>query len=97
MTPLKACAVCGRPSPGARCADHTMRPRSRGTAWRQLRASILQRDGWQCTHREPSGRRCTATTKLHVDHITPRAAGGTDHPSNLTTLCEHHNLSKGYS
>ncbi|WP_230459834.1 HNH endonuclease [Sansalvadorimonas verongulae] len=23
----------------------------------------------------------------HVDHITPKAAGGTDEPGNLQTLC----------
>lgn len=32
---------------------------------------------------------------VHVDHITPQAAGGSDAPSNLQALCQSCNLSKG--
>jgi hypothetical protein len=34
--PLKPCLVCGRPSPGARCAAHPV-PRHYGTAHQQAR------------------------------------------------------------
>lgn len=66
-------------------------------AWRELRKSILYRDGYRCTERV-DGYRCTETdltSVLHVDHIKPKALGGSDHPSNLRTLCERHNLAKG--
>jgi 5-methylcytosine-specific restriction enzyme A len=71
--------------------------------WRKLRPLVLARDGYRCTHRDPHGRRCeyveppgTVTpSRLHVDHITPRARGGTDDLANLATLCRTHNLRKG--
>jgi 5-methylcytosine-specific restriction endonuclease McrA len=31
----------------------------------------------------------------HVDHVTPRAAGGTDHPDQLRASCARHNLERG--
>jgi 5-methylcytosine-specific restriction endonuclease McrA len=30
----------------------------------------------------------------HLDHITPRSQGGTDHASNLQPLCRRCNLGK---
>jgi len=56
-------------------------------AWRSTRARILARDGHRC-------RQCGEPAQ-HVDHITPVASGGTDHPSNLRALCAHCNLAKG--
>lgn len=52
--------------------------------WRELRISILERDKWTCQecHAPISGR------SAHVHHILPRALGGEDSPSNLTSLCE---------
>jgi ATP-dependent DNA helicase RecQ len=45
---------------------------------------VLARDGYCCT-------RCHERRPAHeldVHHIIPRALGGTDHPANLTTLCD---------
>jgi hypothetical protein len=39
-----------------------------------------------------TGRRCESTYQLEVDHIVPRALGGSNHPSNLRCLCKQHNL-----
>lgn len=48
---------------------------------------------------EKWGRRCAYCTKsdvpLQVEHINPRANGGTDRPSNLTIACEPCNIAKG--
>lgn len=40
---------------------------------------------------------CTRRDDLTKDHIIPISAGGTNHPSNLRTLCRSHNSSKGSS
>jgi hypothetical protein len=44
-----------------------------------LRALVLARDRHRC--------RCCGGTALHVDHIWPRALGGTDDRMNLRALC----------
>jgi 5-methylcytosine-specific restriction endonuclease McrA len=48
-------------------------------AWSALRRTILQRDRWTCQV-------CGAPADS-VDHIIPRARGGTDDPSNLRACC----------
>jgi len=37
------------------------------------------------------GRVCGETRFLELDHIVPKAHGGTDEPANLRWLCRHHN------
>ena len=52
--------------------------------WKALKAACLRRDGYRCT--VPG---CgTATILPNVDHKVPRSRGGTDHMSNLRTLCQ---------
>jgi 5-methylcytosine-specific restriction endonuclease McrA len=46
----------------------------------------------QCEFRAPSGRRCTSRYQLEIDHIIPRALGGTSNEGNLRVLCKQHNL-----
>ena len=60
-----------------------------------MRFSILQRDGFRCRYCGRSG--STPGVVLHVDHIVPRAAGGTSTAENLATACEECNLGKGGS
>lgn len=55
------------------------RQSSRGAAWQKTRRFVLERDGHLCAY---CGR--DANT---VDHITPKAAGGTDTPDNLVAAC----------
>lgn len=57
---------------------------------KQTRVLVLQRDGYRC-------RFCGTTaeeSRLQVDHIMPRARGGTDTLDNLATLCEGCNAGK---
>jgi 5-methylcytosine-specific restriction enzyme A len=63
-------------------------PRNGSTRqWRNLRDQILARDRYTC--------RSCGQPAAHIDRITPIAAGGTDHPSNLQALCGVCNLAKG--
>jgi hypothetical protein len=57
---------------------------------KRLRHEILRRDNFTCQS-------CGATApdvKLEPDHVIPVALGGSDHPSNLQTLCEDCNAGK---
>jgi len=50
--------------------------------WESKREAIKKRDGYQC-------RSCGADNRqLHVHHIVPLGAGGSNAKSNLITLCE---------
>lgn len=55
------------------------------------RFKVLQRDGFRCVY-------CGSTpdkSLLHVDHVTPRSAGGGNDIGNLVTSCRDCNLGKG--
>lgn len=56
-------------------------------AWRRLRALVLHRDAGTC--------HWCGRPALHVDHVTPRARGGTDDLANLVASCTGCNLSRG--
>lgn len=59
--------------------------------WRQLRARVLVRDGYQCQGCGLRGR------DLEVDHIVPVVKGGSDDLDNLQLLCKpcHHEKTRG--
>ncbi|MDE9553419.1 HNH endonuclease [Xenorhabdus bovienii] len=59
--------------------------RGYGSQWDKLKISVKQRDNHLCQHCLRQGRAITGTT---VDHIQPKAHGGTDALSNLQLLCE---------
>ena len=82
---LKPCITCGRPSEGSRCPAHTLRNGST-RSWRRLRAQILRLDAYRC--------RMCGETASEVDHIIRVADGGTDHPSNLRSLCAAHHAER---
>lgn len=52
------------------------------------RFRILSRDSFTCRYCGASG------VQLHVDHVIPRAASGTDDDSNLVCACERCNIGK---
>jgi hypothetical protein len=52
-----------------------------------LRGAVLERDGWACRY-------CGADTS-EVDHVNPRARGGTTTPANLVAACRPCNRGKG--
>lgn len=83
---LRPCLTCGRPTNGSRCPAHTIRNGST-RSWRRIRAQILALDAYRC-------QRC-GLPATEVDHIIPVADGGTDHPSNLRSLCHACHASRG--
>jgi len=54
----------------------------------EVRWAVFRRDGYACL-------RCGTDSDLTIDHIHPVALGGTNHPSNLQTLCRGCNANKG--
>lgn len=65
--------------------------RGYGTAWDKLRLTILRRDNHLCVACLKQGRVSPAKS---VDHILPKAKGGTDDPANLQSLCDDHGAEK---
>lgn len=55
-----------------------------GRPWRRKREAILKRDRYLCVPCADAGRVKEAT---QVDHRVPEAEGGTDHESNLQSIC----------
>lgn len=74
-------------SDGDRASRHE---RGYGTAWDKLRLQILQRDCYicRCSECQPAGK--TFPTRIRpateVDHVIPKAKGGTDDPGNLAAI-----------
>ncbi|WP_080971287.1 HNH endonuclease signature motif containing protein [Haemophilus parainfluenzae] len=62
----------------------TSSQRGYGAQWRKIRSIVLVRDNYLCQECLKQGRFVTATT---VDHITPKAHGGSDDLTNLQSLC----------
>ncbi len=58
---------------------------------RAVRREVFERDGEQCTFADERGSRCPSRTRLELDHIRPRARGGTSDATNLRVVCRAHN------
>ena len=96
----------GPPDASAGAAAHTTRepvhrrhlspPRRHIPA--AVRRHIWLRDGGRCCYRDPlSGRRCTSSHLLQIDHLLPVSEGGGPEPSNLVLRCfAHHRMRHGY-
>ena len=65
--------------------------RGYGWTWRKLRLKILKRDNGLCQVCYKKGHMVAAK---EVDHILPKAKGGTDDPSNLQSICIKHHREK---
>ena len=63
----------------------TRHERGYGSDWDKLRIQILARDMYLCQVCLPQGLVRPART---VDHVTPKAEGGTDDPDNLQAICD---------
>ena len=59
--------------------------RGYGRAWEKARAAALTRDMHLC---QPCKREGRATPAREVDHITPKAKGGTEALDNLQSICK---------
>ena len=57
-----------------------------------LRFRILRRDGFRCSYCGRSPR--NDGVRLHVDHMKPRVAGGSNEENNLVAACRDCNLGK---
>jgi len=60
--------------------------RGYGAAWDKLRLRILDRDSHLCQCDQCQGGRKRLKVATHVDHIKPKAQGGTDDPLNLRSV-----------
>jgi hypothetical protein len=67
------------------------RPAKPGSVTQAARREVAARDGEQCTFVDAQGRRCPARGFLEVDHVTPKALGGSGASENLRLLCAAHN------
>lgn len=94
----KPCTVCGMlvDGGGSRCEPHrwvakfadqrrgSRQARGYGAEWDRTRERILLRDAGLC---QPCHEADRVTAATEVDHITPRAEGGTDDDGNLQAIC----------
>jgi 5-methylcytosine-specific restriction endonuclease McrA len=55
------------------------------------RRAVFERDGLQCTYVAENGHRCEARAFLELDHVEPKALGGTSEIENLRVRCRAHN------
>lgn len=65
--------------------------RGYGSAWDKLRLRILRRDAGLC---QPCLQQGRIEQAKQVDHIVPKALGGTDDDDNLQAICEPCHKSK---
>ena len=96
----------GPPDASAGAAAHTTREpvhsRHQSPPRRHIPAAVRRhiwlRDGGRCCYRDPlTGRRCTSSHLLQIDHLLPVAEGGGPEPSNLALRCfAHHRMRHGY-
>lgn len=108
--PVSAPKPCSHPGCGvlvrdgtSRCPKHpkvnsyadkargTRHQRGYGTAWDKLRAQVIERDDGLC---QPCEHKQLITLGSAVDHITPKAEGGTDDLTNLQCICRACHLAK---
>ena len=103
---LGVCPDGGPPDASAGAAAHTTREpvhsRHQSPPRRHIPAAVRRhiwlRDGGRCCYRDPlTGRRCTSSHLLQIDHLLPVAEGGGPEPSNLALRCfAHHRMRHGY-
>lgn len=55
---------------------------------------VLKRAGYRCQYHSSTGRRCSQTKHLQIDHIAAFGKGGDHSSENLQVLCRSHNLAK---
>jgi 5-methylcytosine-specific restriction protein A len=64
----------------------TTHQRGYGWDWQRLRLQILARDTYLCRCDECKGGELRLRVAHEVDHIVPKAHGGSDNPSNLRAV-----------
>ena len=74
----------------ARWPKESRHKRGYNSQWDRIRLTILKRDNYLCQECMRQGRLtplCVKPRDHAVDHITPKARGGTDDQDNLQSLC----------
>lgn len=66
--------------------------RGYGKEWDRLRQQAMTRDNRLC---QPCLRAGRVTAATEVDHVTPKAKGGTDEMANLQAICSLCHVEKG--
>lgn len=66
-------------------SNESRHKRGYGHQWDKTRKAILERDRYLC---QPCLRNDKPTVANQVDHITPKAKGGTDSADNLEAICD---------
>ena len=105
--PVRGVSPDGGPSgASARAAAHTTRDsvhsRHQSAPRRPIPAAVRrhvwQRDGGRCCYRDPlTGRRCSSSHLLEIDHLLRVAQGGGPEPENLKLSCfAHHRMRHGH-
>jgi 5-methylcytosine-specific restriction endonuclease McrA len=57
----------------------------------EIRRTVWQRDGGQCTFVSEKGKRCEERTRLEFDHVDPVARGGQTTADRMRLRCRAHN------
>lgn len=84
---MSASLLAGRQSGKAVAwSKESRHARGYGTSWDKLRIRILERDHYLCQCDECQGGKKRLTVASQVDHIKPKAQGGTDDESNLRAV-----------
>lgn len=65
--------------------------RGYGNEWERIRKVVLKRDTYLC---QPCLKEGRVKAAIAVDHITPKAQGGTDDEWNLQSICNPCHLAK---
>jgi hypothetical protein len=77
-------AKCDRPQPQKGVANDRHIPA-------EVKRTVWERDGGQCTFVSDKGKRCEACTGLEFDHVEAVARGGNASVANIRLLCRAHN------
>jgi len=72
-------------------AQRRPRAANKNHVTRAKRGDAFEAAGHRCTYQSAAGVRCDERAMLEVDHIEPRARGGSSDASNLRILCQAHN------
>lgn len=75
-----------KPSEGTRWAGGSRHERGYGTEWDKIRIKVLERDGWLCQCSQCRGGDLRVMAANEVNHIKPKAAGGSDDMWNLQAV-----------
>ncbi len=72
-------------------SDRFIKQKEGSTATVAVKKKVLQRDQ-SCQYKDHKTQTlCGSRWNLHIDHIKPKWAGGTDEIENLRVLCQKHN------